>query len=218
MSPSQWIEGRKPDAEAHGALPTVVEGSAPEALPVAMTILADGARTAEERGWLGLADGWLVFEGLRATVSLRPDSVERVQYEPDATRFGLTDGRDVELRLIVDPVQTTLPARRSQRNGVAETVRAWQATKPPEGDAVYPPRASHPEVAGERVGRPLIGVVACEIPAAFLAVASVPPWAALFGLGGLGFLVAFLLRLLAFRRALPTLMAPPSVEKAAPSL
>lgn len=148
---STFFMVRRPDAVAHGALPTLVDASTFELFPVAMTVRSRARTTGEERGWLSVTEGWLVIEGLRATVSLQPDSVSGVFFEKDATRLRLADGRELSLRLLQQAHETTLPAPIGKKGLLNDTLRQWHRGLRPEGEPVLPPRTLHPEVAARRI-------------------------------------------------------------------
>ncbi len=149
------VRKRRPDADAHAALPTLATRT--DALPVTLTIFGEKGRTiGKKTGWVTFAEGWLVYEGLRTAFSLDGGSIVRPTYLPHGIALELRDGRLLDLAVLTDPEKTHLPARRGDIPLLAEEIRHWLRRPLAPGEAILPPRQEHPEVTANRVTLPAL--------------------------------------------------------------
>ncbi len=197
---------RRLDAVTHGTLPTLMESPTFEQFPVAMTLRSHSRTTGEARGWLSVADGWLVVQGLRTTVSLKPDYVSGLFFEKDATRLRLTDGRELSLRLLQRARETTLPTPLSKRAPFNDTLCQWHRGFRPEGEAVLPLRTLHPETAARRVRCGFAAFLVATLVGLIAATFGTAAWTLAMAAVTTGLPVVFLVRVQRFRAALPNLL------------
>lgn len=202
---AQAWKWQNPASKAHAALPTLTDGS--DALPVTLTILnEDDKITGRDYGWVTFADGWLVYEGLRASFSLTKASIGHPEYPPAGIAMFLSDKRRIQLTLITDPVQTNLPARRDAADDLHKATRAWLSGPIAEGDPIPPPGNDHPEVVVERLAFPPVYCGFALFVASFFGWLGGITFAAPFLVVALGCFLWLVHGVIRFRRRLPKLI------------
>ena len=202
MALGSLIVRRRPSRDAHAALP--MRAASTDALPVGIEIREGDRVTAKEIGWIGTAEGWLVYEGLRTDFSLKRNSSRAPIVRADGVRLSFGEGRSIRF----------VPLPRSPKDAswkdpsLLPVFDAWLRAAIPEGDPVLPPEAVHPEAAATRVGRWFVAFVA----SALLCLFAIP----FLGLGAawlvivpLFVLAAFLFGVVRLGRELPDLIEPP---------
>ncbi|RYG22658.1 hypothetical protein EON82_16440 [bacterium] len=112
-----------------------------ECFPVELSIAFDTVPTGRDQGIATFVDGWLHFEGLRTSLSVRPVDITRVKPLADRESFELPGGQHVELK----------PLGRTQedRDTFRETLRVWYRFPfdLPRGEPLLPPTQVHPSAA-----------------------------------------------------------------------
>ena len=95
-------------------------------------------------------------------------------------------------------------------------IRAWQSGFCPEGKPVFPPAAIHPEILGDRAGWAFLWSAAFAPLALLVGIWGSPLWGMGFGaIAALAFGL-FLVRIVAFRQVLPSLVEEPFAGQALP--
>ncbi|RYG25158.1 hypothetical protein EON82_08145 [bacterium] len=139
----------RPGASEHANLPAL-GGS--EAFPVTIQVSRKGRRIGRENGWVAFVDGWLVYEGLRTSFSLRTCDVSS-RYEFGGYLFLKEhDGTVVRMFLLTDFMQTSRPGRWRDRRRMREAFEEWRNTSSPVGEPVLPPREVSLRTQGEVIG------------------------------------------------------------------
>lgn len=138
----------RPGAREHAALPTLGEDAA---FPVTLEVRRKGRRLGWENGWITFVDGWLVYEGMRTSFALKPDSLKRggTVAANSLLRLHLTDGTTIRLMRLSDFMQTQRPAGWRDGRHMRDAFRAWREGDVPKGEAVFPPAERSSRVLAE---------------------------------------------------------------------
>ncbi len=204
----------RPGAHAHAALPTLGEDAA---FPVTMELRTGWKRTGFENGWLGFADGWLVYEGLRTSFSLTKRHVG-IRRDGTSYRLRLPEGRELRFTLLTDALQTTRPAGRSDAQGLREAFNAWTREPSPVGEPLWPPLGPSPHLLAGDLGILLVLMAMLATLAAVCLIAHL--WAVAAFVGATAVLPCLAYRQLheKLEEALRPAGASPSVGKEPPSV
>jgi len=98
----------RPGAREHANLPDL---GGENAYPVTIEIWKDRRKIGQENGWVAFAEGWLVYEGMRTSFSVRSSDVHLGPRETGQITFWYAEGGATRIRLLTDFMQTNRPAK-----------------------------------------------------------------------------------------------------------
>ncbi len=183
----------RPGAREHAKLPDL---SGEKAYPVTLTVLHNGRKVGRENGWVAFVDGWIVYEGLRTSFSVRALDVQSKLPTSGSIDLSFPTMGSARLRILSDYMQTNRPAKLGSRAALDAAHDLWRSMPIPEGRPIFPPIGYSPRVLGERAAENLLGGLVL-ILLFYLSVALGSFFGGLFT--GFGAIICFLSAVRAFR-------------------
>lgn len=112
-----------------------------EGAPARLTVLSSQrVNTGSDYGRLIECDGWLLFEGARTSFAVTRGEARRPKYDPPG-HLRLEDDRTV----VFAPIGGGL-----DHEPIKRVLQKWERASIPDGEAVLPPRETHPEIWADR--------------------------------------------------------------------
>jgi hypothetical protein len=150
----------RPGAREHAKLPDL---SGEKAFPVTLNVWHNRRKVGRENGWVAFVDGWIVYEGLRTSFSVRVSDVQSMLNAGGSFDLWFPEMGAARLSLLTDYMQTSKPAKLGSRADLSDAYNLWRNGPIPEGRPIFPPVQISPRVFGERTAEFSFGVLALAL-------------------------------------------------------